>query len=111
MIIFCLQADILVNSAASDSSDLSSCGEVSKHFLLEGGDQLAEEYKQHGGIKPGDTWLSQGKHGRLQCKHVLHIGIQKWKAHMETEVTNEWLFWYRYVFILNFVYLQVIYTR
>ena len=72
-----LQADILVNSIATDKADLSRCGKVAEAFLKAGGPEFGQEFTSFGGLKCGDVkGTMKSQTSSLNCQVVLHVAIR-----------------------------------
>ena len=75
--LFNLQADILVNSIATDNTDLAKCGKVAEAFLKEGGPEIGQEFTSLHGLKCGEVkGTVTSPTSSLNCQVVLHVGIR-----------------------------------
>ena len=67
MSLFCLKADVLVNSARPNLNSPTACGRA---LMVEGGSGFQEACKPHTNIRPGDIVTTES--GNLSSKYIIH---------------------------------------
>ena len=84
MMLLCLKADVLVNSAHSDLNHLTACGRA---LMAGGGLSFQEACKPHANIRPGEIVTTES--GNLPAKFVIHAVCRNLRQFKEASHAQE----------------------
>ena len=82
-----------MNSVGTCDKDLTQCGVVAKAFLGVVGQSLQDGFKATGGLKLGQVAVSSVC-DNLQCKMLLHLGLDKWQGDQTKQVCGLSMFFF-----------------